>query len=410
MTTTIAARPASLLPTMLATGLALVGNPAQAAQALDLETRLEQAAQACESGDNAGLERISLGVRQLMAEQPQALAPHRQYLEQWLFLFRHGICRPEQVTADKNAKSGKTSIKKGKTDWSSAQVSIAAGYLDNVNLGTRHDRLAINNPFGEGDLELQVGKESRPLSSSFVSVKGVYVVPRQEENGVDYVAALQQLYTDEPDFNLTGVAAGRQWLDNGKETAANISFVTDARQNQRGSIGGAYHHPLGGSATTGNSLDLGVRHDFYPGQQEQGALVAEARLSQQRLLENGGRFQLGAGVQYDRALGDRPGGDRPQLELSAQWDGATVAGWQPSAGVTLSYKRDQKPFNQALFSDRVRNQTRTVVDIGLAKKISNNKRILVQYNYDRIRDSEIPLFDLPDGNTVSVALEIPLGQ
>ncbi len=367
---------------------------------VDFGQSLELAAQACEAGDNAGLEKASGEIRQLLAALPSLDVAWRQYVEQWLLLFQYGVCRPEQIQRNKLSMDGQH-VPAAESNGA-ASFSVAVGYLDNVNLGTRHERLSINNPFGNGKIELEVDESSRPLSSSFVNIRGGYQV-LNTHGGLDYVAAQKQFYPDVPKNNITGFAAGRQWLSAQEGREAQIAFVGDGRGNARGSIGGRYQKILGAQAL--KVLEAGLRYDIYPEQKGLEALLTDLSIKQQYPLQARGKLLTDITLTYDHALGERPGGGRAELELSGNWEGEAIAGWQPSLGATLAYKRDFDPYNQVLFGDSVRNQVRTGLDIGLAKKISKNKRLLLQYNMDRIQDSEIPLFDLPVGNTVSLAIE-----
>lgn len=371
---------------------------------IDVEYWLDRAAQACQAGDQATLDTVSDQLRGLMNEPPVLEVSLQRYIQQWLVLFQHGVCLPEQLqqrtSTPDEAVEGQITL------------STSIGYLDNVNLGTRHENLSINNPFGDGKVNLQVDERSRPLSSSFVNVRGTYQV-MNAHGGTDYAAALQQVYPDEPDYNMTGLAAGRQWQADESAKEAHFSLVSDPDGNTRASLGGVYHQVLSVENTDvvrNTRASLGARYDVYPQQAEQNAVFVDAGIKRQQLLPEGGQLSTGIVFNYDHALGSRPGGSRVGLDLSGSWNGESMAGWSPSLGATLSYKRDDDAYNRALFSEGVRNQTQARLELGLSKKITNSNRIAVKYTLDKSQDREIPLFDLPLGNTLGITFEHQLDQ
>lgn len=377
---------------------------AEPVQTVDLEYWLERAAQACQIGDRETLDSVSYKLRNLMNESTVLDTSLQQYINQWLVLFQHGVCSPEQLQQRSRSSASDESVKGQIT------LSTSIGYLDNVNLGTRHENLSINNPFGDGKVNLQVDERSRPLSSFFVNVRGVYHA-MNTHGGTDYAAALQQVYPDEPDYNMTGLAVGRQWQADESAQEAHFSLVSDPNGNARASLGGVYHQVLSIENTDvvrNTRATIGARYDFYPQQDEQNAIFVDTGIKRQQLLAEGGQLSTGVALNYDHALGSRPGGSRIGLELSGSWDGENILGWSPSLGATLSYKHDQNVYNRALFSEGVRNQTQARLELGLSKKITNNNHIAVKYTLDKSQDGEIPLFDLPVGNMLSITFEHPL--
>ncbi|OQX10064.1 MAG: hypothetical protein BWK73_21235 [Thiothrix lacustris] len=390
-------------------------TPSMAAseQEVDLGKFLEQASQACERHDDLALQQASHELRQHIKRLPNLSIAKQQYVEQWLFLFQYGVCRPEQIKQKNSANTSANTIVQPQPTVATkgaANFSASVGYVDNINAGTRHERLNVNNPFGEGEIELQVGQGNLPIASAVVGARGTYQT-LNTHGGLDYVAAMQQLYTEASTQNMTGFAAGRQWQAGVHGNEAHLAFVSDAQGNSRASLSGRYQKALGEASQVPRILDTGIRYDVYPEQAEQNAAVVDVRLQQPRALPQGGQLLLGTSLSYNHALGERPGGDRVELAVSNLWQGeAFMGGWQPQVNATLAYQRDLKPYNQALFGESTRNQVRAEVGLGLSKTVLNNKRLSIKYTIDRTNDSGVALFDLPVGNAVTVAIDGRFGK
>ena len=380
-------------------------QPVYAADPLDMGARLEQAAAACEQQNSQQLQTISREIRQLVQQQP-ALQAQRNFIEQLLGLFQAGVCKPgQQALRPQQVQTGQVVNVVPKE--SSTQLLVSAGYLDNVNQGTRHERISIIDPLTGALVEGRLDDNYLPLSSPYVGVQGIQ---RQLKNGgktMVYAGAFQQVYSDEPNFNTTGLSLGRQQKHkNGRESSVYVDIIRDAKGNTRNTLGGSSYQPWVASEQKKAGWSVGVEYATYPQQTAYNALSTQLAVEHHQVLPKGGEWAVKGKLEYESARHERPGGDRREAELSTQWQGQPLAkGWQPTAGAKIAYKLDEQPFDQKLFGASKRAQTRTSVDLGLNKQLDSRHKLYLNYQYSKTQDKEVPLFDQPAGNTVGIALE-----
>ena len=393
----------------LAVGLSVVSGVAAAESpaAINLEALLQQAETACLQGDTLRLAALSRDIRQ-MAQQP-ALRERAAFLNQLLSLFEAGVCQPGQTqpTLTKRSKPAAAGTLVSPTTHTT-HLQIATGYLDNVNQGSRHERIAIINPLNGLLVEGRLGERSLPLSSGFVSAQGVHRVANTANGSITSATVARQEYTDEPDFSTTGVALSRQQtFVGGKEASAYLNIIRDDKGNAEQRVGGVYYHPLVATAKEKTGVVAGLEYVTYPEQKLFKSTVAHVALERRKALARGGEVGLRGKVELDHALENRPGGDRQEAEVSVTWKGKPpLAGWQPSAGVKVAHKRDSKPFDSKLYGDSTRTQVRMGVDLGVTKKIDTNKKLHVSYQYGKTQDKEVALFDQPAGSALGINFEV----
>lgn len=393
----------------LAVGLTVVSGMAAAESpaAINLEALLQQAETACLQGDALRLAALSRDIRQ-MAQQP-ALRGQAAFLDQLLSLFEAGVCQPGQAQPALTKRSKPPAAEPLVSPTTrTTHLQVTTGYLDNVNQGSRHERIAIINPFNGLLVEGRLDERNLPLSSGFVSAQGTHRVADTVNGTITAATVARQEYLDEPDFSTTGVALSRQQtFAGGKEASAYLNIIRDDNGNMERRVGGAYYHPLVATDQEKTGLVAGLEYVTYPAQKLYKSTVSHVALDRRKALPKGGEVSLRGKLELDRALEERPGGDRKEVEVAVAWKGKPpLAGWQPSAGVKVAYKRDSKPFDPKLYGDSTRTQLRTGVDLGVTKKIDNNKKLQVSYQYGKTEDKEVALFDQPAGSALGISFEI----
>lgn len=388
----------------MVSGVAIAESP----PAINLEALLQQAETACLQGDALRLAALSREIRQI-AQQP-ALQERAAFLNQLLSLFEAGVCQPGQAQQPALSKRSKPPAARTLVSPTTrtTHLQVATGYLDNVNQGSRHERITIINPFNGLLVEGRLDERNLPLSSGFVSAQGTHRVADTANGSVTAATVARQEYLDEPDFSTTGVAVSRQQtFAGGKEASAYLNMIRDDKGNTERRIGGVYYHPLVATDKEKTGVIAGVEYVTYPEQKLYKSTVTHVAVERRKALSRGGEVTLRGKLELDRALEDRPGDDRQEVEVAVAWKGKPpLAGWQPSAGVKVAYKRDSKPFDTKLYGDSTRTQVHTGVDLGISKKIDNNKKLQVSYQYGKTQDREVPLFDQPAGNALGVSFEI----
>ncbi len=383
-------------------GVAVAEPPA----AINLEALLQQAETACLQGDALRLAALSRDIRQI-AQQP-ALRKQAAFLNQLLSLFEAGVCQPGQAQPVFKRSKPPAAEPLVSTTTHTTHLQVTAGYLNNVNQGSRHERIAIINPFNGLRVEGRLDERNLPLSSGFVSAQGTQRVADTVNGTITAATVARQEYLDEPEFSTTGVALSRQQtLAGGKEASAYLSIIRDDNGNREQRVGGAYYHPLVTTDQEKTGLVAGLEYVTYPAQKLYQSTVSHVAWERRKALPKGGEVSLRGKLELDRALEDRPGGDRKEVEVAVAWKGKPpLAGWQPSAGVKVAYKRDSKPFDPKLYGDSTRTQLRTGVDLVGTKKIDSHKKLQVSYQYGKTEDKEVALFDQPAGSALGISFEI----
>lgn len=377
------------------------------AEPVDMGMWLEKASAVCGQGDAKQLEIISQRILELVAQHP-ALQSQRDYIEKLLVLFQSGVCEPGQLLQQQEDRAGgvgQARLNKGALNT----VRFSAGHMNNVNLGSRHEEVPLQ--FNDDIVMLQLREDELPLSSPFFALQGV----RQSFRGagtVDHLVALQQIYTDAPDFNVTAIAMGRrQRLDADKDASVYFNAAGDGRGGSRLGFGGSYRQSWSSSTGGHNAWQAELRYDKYPGDSLLDALVFDVGVEKTQGLDDGSSLLLSATAEYDLSLGqERPGGDRRGIEVALGWQDAADATWQPALKLELGYRRDAQPYSRVGFGDSVRDQLRTRLNLGAGRAMGSRSKLLLNYQYSQTRDSEIPLFDQPAGHSFSIAVETPLGN
>ncbi|WP_028490471.1 hypothetical protein [Thiothrix lacustris] len=376
---------------------------------INIENLLKQAETACLQGDTPRLTSLSQRIRAL-AEQP-ALQAQQVFLNQLLGLFQAGVCQPGRnptLSNRRNPSAGhEVAIPDSlPTTTKTSHLQVSAGYVDNVNQGSRHERITVTNPFNGLVVEGQLDKRNQPLSSPFARVEGTYRIAREGGDQVLTLSAARQEYTDEPDFSTTTLAvSGQKVLERGKETGAYLNIVRGDAGGMEQRLGGFYYQPLSASEQHKTGVNVGMEYVNYPEQKLYKSLVANVVLEHRKALNRGGELGVSGGLAVDHALEDRPGSDRHEVRVSGQWIGKPIlTDLQPSVGVHMAYKLDTKPFDTKLYGDGTRTQVNKSIELGLSKKMGNNK-LQMNYQYGRSQDKEILLYDQPASSAVGISFE-----
>lgn len=361
---------------------------------VDIGALLGQAEAACRQQDKVRLHQIGQEVNAL-AQQP-ILRENAQYLHQLMQLFAAGHCDVDRAGGIKVADKKPSRL-----------VQVSAGYLDNVNQGSRHERIALINPLSGVPVEGVLDEKNRPLSSSFVGVQGIYRVPNGHGTGLTQLGALQQFYLDEPDFNVTGFFVSRlDAFSQGQETKVYLNVMRNDSNNMEGRAGGVYYQPLGNNAGQRKlGLLVGGEYLGYSKHKLHNAAALSIAVEHKQALSSNAQLVLRARMEYDKALNGRFGGDSREAELSALWKGALQAGWQPAVAAHYARKLDAEAYDPRLYGNSKRTQTRPRLELGASKSFGKENKIHISYQYARTRDSGMPLFDQGDSNVIGVAWE-----
>lgn len=382
----------------------LAVNPVvvQAAEPVKMGDLLQAASTACEQGDAAGLQKHSERIRRVLEQSRSLPEEKRDYVDRLLKLFANGVCKPGQKPLQPKSKPAEK-----QEDVTTRKVKVVSGYLDNVNQGSRHESIIFNNPLTGVEVEGEL-LDYQPLSSAFIGVQGLYHRKKYNADGErtdTYARVSQQFYSEQSDFNTTGLTLARQ-KEIGKDALGSVYMdMVRSNGNTRGTLGTGYAQIWERTGDARLSWNAGLEYDFFPQLDNYDSISADVGVEKRKALKENGTLILKAGLEYDHALDSRPGGDRTKVSTSAGWRSKKEEGWQKTANLRLEYKRDAEPYDEVLFGDSTRNQTRTVLDLGVNKQMGKDKKLQFGYQYSQTRDSEMKLFDQPAGNVFTIGFE-----
>ncbi|WGZ95347.1 MAG: hypothetical protein QJT81_05000 [Candidatus Thiothrix putei] len=390
---------------VLVCGVLSVSSAAVAQTKINMGALLDQATEACEQGDTARLVKLDQHIRGLLKQHPE-LQAQEKYLTETLALFQTGVCKPQQPLSKANFRVRPPNGLALAATEKKTTVQLSTGYFDNVNQGSRHELISFTSPFNGLQIEGRLDERSLPLSSALVGVRGIYQVIQDGGRKVSTVAVSRQEYPEASDFSNTALSLSRQQvLSAGKEASARLNVIRDDQGNTEQRLGGSYYQPWGATEQRKLGLLSTLEYVNYPKKPEYEAVLAGVAVERLQALPKGD-VRIRGGLEFDRALDNRPGGDRRKIELSAQWGGKERwAGWQPIAGAKVTYQLDAEPFDPRLYGDSTRTQRYTGLNVGVTRNLSDKQKLHLGYQYSQIQDREVKIFDQPVGNAVGVTFE-----
>ena len=287
-------------------------------------------------------------------------------------------------------------------------VSAGVGWARNVNLAPLSDRIFL--PTLGLDLQLADSSLRRDAPFAQVDMGGIYALTQDQHWTLGGFAQAVR-YRDAADFNLTSAQATLGWRN--------------YTQTFRGDAQGSYAR-LWVDGTTRLGAASGNGSALWPlsGRWWAGAAGGLTRITyadlatyDARQLELRGRLRwqapalrltMDAGWLTDRAMGERPGGDRggPVLQWQATWFPSPVHSLD--LGVRQTWLRDGDAYSPALFGDTRRAPRLSTVHGTWRRALGNDLVSRVDYRYSVSRDT-LPLFSY-NAHMLTMSLEWQFGR
>jgi len=374
---------------------------------IDLGSLLDQGSAACAQKDKAALNKIQNELQYFLQKYPTF--EKRHYVKGLLRAFHSGNCNAFIVKEHPVKKHSKTKKKKP-----SSELRMAVSHVTNVNLGSRHESIVVNNPFGEGEIELSLNDESLPksdmitelalshwyhLSNDWRAQVLIYHQNYQQHNEFDLTAfnakfsksfRQQEAAEDTPasgqyQFGVQGV-----WLDN-------VFWQQGAEFT--------VSHQLAKSTSALWSAKIRFSYQHYPERNQYDALDSRLSMSYQYELSSGQRLHIEGDLGYDTALNGRAGGDRPYLGFGIGFKQALGHHWSLATSAKIRLRNDQAAYNSTFFAEQMRQQRLTWLNIKLDKKINKHYDIGLSYSRSQHDDAGIALFDAAENQRIMLDVD-----
>jgi hypothetical protein len=371
---------------------------------VDLGSWLDQAAMACEQKDKTALNQIQHDLQRFFQKYPQ-LEKEKNYVESLLKAFHLGDCNIIEEYSTKNRSLEAYIANKKQT----SELRMAVSHVTNVNLGSRHESILVNNPFGEGEIELLLNDESLPksdiitelalshwyhLSSDWDAQVLIYHQNYQQHNEFDLTA-----------FNATFSKAFRQ------QESADVApaygqyqfgvqgvWLDNVFWQQRAEF--AVSRQLAKSERALWSAKIKFSYQHYPERNQYDALDSRLRVNYQHKLSPQQRLHIEGELGYDAALNERAGGDRPYLGFGIGFKQELGNRWLLTTSAKIRLRNDQAAYNQAFFAEQKRQQRLTWLNIKLDKQINKYYDIGLSYSRSQHDDAGIALFDAAENQRI----------
>jgi hypothetical protein len=244
-------------------------------------------------------------------------------------------------------------------------VALGVGHDSNVNQGA----LVRSFPLSSG-LNLELSDEFLPKASPFFSLSA-YISHALDANDLVYGTFLNQRYTATSSFDLSGFSLGHMHAF----TSQNWRVSTDANITLR-TLGNALYYeslagnlqvtPVPGQASLPCGFDMRLAYAHYPTRVGLDNLEASFLLPWRSQITDRLGSRLSVGWMIDKALDNRPGGDRagpvfgaeifyshsPVWNFHAGWVGKWIKGETAYAPPLLPMVREQRQQFISLSAER----------------------------------------------------------
>lgn len=268
-------------------------------------------------------------------------------------------------------------------------VQLGAGYDNNVNQGIVSRSMLLGS--GGNTIELEFGDAYRPRGSAF-ALAGLDGNIRLGKFAVGQIALQHRENQSVPELNMTSLVAsgigpftlldrpGRIQLDLGETWLGGSGY-------QRAGAAGVQWLFMGREQPW--LASLATLRTSYVNQSQQNNQLTEVGIWREKHVAPALGLFGGLSALYDRALKQRPGGDRSGWRFQLGVTGV-MGDWliQPRLNVLRWESRDF--FSPGLI-DVTRRHQLAMLDIQMARPIAQNQQIILEWRASNAQDS-VPLF------------------
>lgn len=265
------------------------------------------------------------------------------------------------------------SVRQHRTKWG---VAVALGRDSNVNQGS----LVRSFPLSSG-LTLELTDDFLPKASPFFSLSA-YVSHVLDSNNLVYGTLLTQKYPSASSFDLAGFSAGhmrvfpvRDWL---------VSTDTNATLRTLGNA--LYYEALSGSVQVAPAthqadcpfgFDMRVAYAHYPTRVGLDNLEATFLIPCHQKISDKLSARFSAGWMIDKALDNRPGGDRTGEVFGAEFFYGYSHAWNFHAGWVGKWLKGEEPYAPPLL-EMVRKQRQQSISVAADRRLNGSSLLRLE--------------------------------
>jgi hypothetical protein len=385
-------------------------------QQIDMGYWLDQAASYCHKQEQKKLNKTLYNISKLV-KKSAITDNEKRYVYYLLESFQQGQCSP----LDSSIKS--QYHKKNTSKWydlwqkinqakdNKTQLKAGLSYADNINSGSRHRLININDFFGgtDGSVSLFLDQANLPQSDIF----NEFSLKHQRSVNSDwsmYAAYYHQKYKRYKQYNLTVLELGlkekssRKNIDN---SLYDISIKTTLLNQSHWQNAFTFSSIKPLTATENYALywENNLNYSHYTQQKDYNAIDLYSGLKYLYKTSGKSSVQIKTAIQHDHALKGRPGKHRNTLSSSISTKYRLAKQWDIKTVLQVKQRVDSEAYNKTLFSDKKRQQTLTHASVSLRKAIGHKKSLILDYAVSRTKDKNIPLFDTEKNQYIGIGME-----
>lgn len=259
-------------------------------------------------------------------------------------------------------------------------LSYALGHADNVNLAPSSERINILLDWVPATLQLQ--DSFRPKADAFQELS-LYVDHTQQNASLQFM--LQgRLHQHTPEQDSVYALAG--WVPNTQLQLWATHLQLGGQAYQQGL------HALLSAPAQAITPEVQLARLLYPSASGYDAWQIEPRLRWRWQGAGGHHLELAPGYLWDKASGQRPGGDRHGATLQALWWMAPAGQpWDWGARLRWQHQRDASDYG-GLWQHTTRENDYWRLQAWLGYALSKQQRLALEWTSQRASD-RVDLFD-----------------
>ena len=384
-------------------------------KAIDMGYWLDQAAYFCKANNQVALQDTLYKIVQLVKQSSMA-TEDKQYVGQLLNNFRQGVCNPLRV--DKTTPVLQSSKWNGL--WKKinhaqdqyTQLKTRLSYASNINSGSRHRFISVNNFFsGNTDegISLALDQDNLPQKDSF----NEFSIKHQRAINPDwsmYAAYYHQKHKRYKQYDLTVLELGLKEKNNNNNRSSTLydintrtTFLNKMHWQNAFMISSVT--PLKNTENFALYWNNRVNYNHYIQQKAYDSIDIYSGLNFSYRLSEQGSLHIKTALQHDHALNNRPGKHRNTFSATVGVKYHLPKQWQLKTALQLKQRSDSAAYNQVLFSDNKRQQRLSNFSVSLRKPIGKKTFLNTDYAINQTQDKNIPLFDTEKNQYLGLGLE-----
>ncbi len=382
------------------------------AKTINIGRLLDSAVIACAEKDKKKLNKITKEISSLLAVNIE-LKDQQHYLNALIKTFNSGKCYIpySNIEIKNSSKSKKQIVAKPKKitivdKKSKIFVRLGMGYADNINNGINHSQISVNNLFGSGKIDLQVGEENRPLSDSFQVLRLSHYRELSTHLNI-YADVRKQLYDTHKEYNFDTFKVGINAKIPKIPIKYNVFMEGIWLQGEQWgkSLNASLQVPIYNKNDTMLIWTAGLQNSQQVSQGHYTALATEMGLSYQQKLSTNMLLNISAELLKDDVhAGERAGGNRLSKTINISTQYRIKPNLKLETQLSHITYQDELPYSPALFGSTKRDQTKEKMAAHLELSLDKNTWLDLSYVRSKLTDNEILLFDTPWGDYVSMGI------